>query len=162
MLDTFNSLSGIELSRKQQVKSVMEGIDRRARIAATFHARDVQSVTLRMVADSQRERQRIFHDDRITTDVSLFADTTELVHAGIRADVRAILNHDMPCERGRICHNDTIADQTIVRDVRLGHDETVVTKPREHSATRSAPVNCDELANLIAFAAAIWILVKLL
>jgi len=105
-----------------------------------------------MVADGQRERQRIFHDDRVTADLRLFADATKLVHAGIRADVRAILDYDVTRERGRVCHDDAIADQAIVRNVGLGHDQTIVADPREHSAPGGATMNRDELADVVALA----------
>ena len=48
-----------------------------------------------VIADGQGKRQRIFHDDRVTTNVGFFADATKLMHAGIGADVCAIFDHDV-------------------------------------------------------------------
>jgi hypothetical protein len=80
----------------------MQSIDRRARVTATLHARDVQSVTLRVIADGQSKRQRVFDNNGVTADVSLFADATKLMYTGIRADVRTILDHYMTRERAAL------------------------------------------------------------
>src|SRR6185369_17994660 len=105
-----------------------------------------------MIADGQRKRQRVFDDDRVTADVSLFADATKLVHTGIRADVRAILDDYMTRERGRISHDDAVANYAVVRDVGLGHDQAIVADLREHAAAGSAAMNRDELADVVALA----------
>src|SRR5215203_5351914 len=130
----------------------MKRIDRGARITATLHAGDVKPVALRVVTDGQSKRQRIFDDDRVATDIGFFADAAELVHTGIRANVSAVLDHYMTGEGGSVCHDDAVADQAVVRDVRLGHDEAVVADSREHSAAGSSPVNGDEFAYLVTLA----------
>src|SRR5207237_293460 len=80
----------------------------------------------------------------------LAADATELVDAGIRADVCAVCDEDVAGERGGVGHNHAVADQTIMRDVRLRHDEAVVACACERAAARSAAVNGDELAYAVA------------
>src|ERR1044071_6332619 len=103
-----------------------------------------------MIADRQSKRQRILNDDRITADISLFADATKLVHAGISADVRTIFNDDMSCQCRGVCHDHAISDQAIVCDVCLGHDQTIVASPCQHAATGGAAMNRDELAYVVA------------
>src|SRR5678815_4611948 len=66
--------------------------------------------------------------------------------------VGAIFNNYVAGESCGIGHNYTIADETIVCDVRLGHDQTVVTNSSEHSAAGGATMNGDKLADVIAFA----------
>jgi hypothetical protein len=102
-----------------------------------------------MVADSQSKRQRILHDHGIAADVSFFAHATELMHAGIGADVCAIFDDDVAGERGGIRHDYTITDQAIVSDVGLGHDQTIVTDARQHPATGSAAMDRYELAYVV-------------
>src|SRR4029079_8598856 len=113
---------------------------------------DIQSVTLRVIADGQGKRQCILDDYRVTTDVGFFADAAELMHTGIRADVRAIFDHDMSGKRGCVCHDDAIADQAIVRDVCLGHNQAVVDEASQHAAAGSASMNGYEFAYLVALA----------
>src|SRR5687767_3552353 len=105
------------------MESVVKRVDGRAWIAAALHARDVESVTLRMIADRQSERQCVFDYYRVTANVRFFSHPAELMYAGVRADVCPILDHDVAGESSGIGHNHAIADQTIVRDVRLGHDQ---------------------------------------
>src|SRR5690348_13975472 len=132
------------------MKSVMQRVDGRTRITPALHAGDVQAITLRVIADSQSKRQRVFDDDRVAADVSLFADAAKLMNAGVSADVRAVFDNDVPRERRGVGHDDAVADETVVRDVRLGHDQAVVADAREHAAAGGAAMNGDKLANLVA------------
>src|ERR1043166_8112872 len=134
------------------MESVMQRVDRRACIPATLHAGYVKAITLRVVADRQRKRQRIFDNDRVTTDVSLFANAAELMDTGVSTDVRAILDHDVARERRSISHDDAVADQAIVRDMRLGHDEAIVADACDHAAACGAAMNRNELTDLISCA----------
>jgi hypothetical protein len=56
----------------------------------------------------------------------------------------------MAGERCCIGHNYTITHQTIVRDVRLGHDEAVISDLCEHSAAGGAAMDRHKLANLVS------------
>ena len=79
-----------------------------------------------MVADGERKRQGVLDDDRVAADVCLSAHAAELVDAGVSADVRAVFDLDVAGERGGVRHDYTVAYPTVVRDVGLRHDETVV------------------------------------
>jgi hypothetical protein len=74
------------------------------------------------------------------------------MHPRVRADIRAVINGNMPGERSRVCHNDLIADETIVRDVSLGHQEAIITDLRQSPATSSATMDRYELTNTRAAA----------
>ncbi len=52
------------------------------------------------------------------------------MHTGISADVRAVFDHDVSGERRGIRHDHAVADQAVVCDVRLGHDQTIVADLR--------------------------------
>ena len=58
----------------------------------------------------------------------------------------------MSGKRGCVCHDDAIADQAIVRDVGLGHDQAVVADFGQHAAAGSAAVNSYEFAYFVALA----------
>src|SRR5205085_10576718 len=47
-------------------------------------------------------------------------------------------------------HDDAVADQAIVRDVRLRHEEAIVARLRQHPAALRAAMVGDELADMIA------------
>src|SRR5437867_7292031 len=72
------------------------------------------------------------------------------MHARIRAYVRCIFHDDMARERRRVRHNYIVADQAIVSDVCLRHQETVVTDPRHSAATLCAAMDRHEFANASA------------
>src|SRR6267378_2754479 len=103
-----------------------------------------------MIAHGERERQGVFYHYRITADVSLAADATELMHARIGADVRSVGDDDMAGEGRSIRHDYLIAKQAIMRDVRLRHDEAVIAGFGDPTTARGATMNRHELADPIA------------
>jgi hypothetical protein len=105
-----------------------------------------------VIPDGERERQSVLHHHRVTADVSFATDTTELMHAGISADIRAIIYRDMTGKRGGVGHNDMIAKHTIVRDMSLGHQEAIITDLRQSPATRGATMDSHELPDARAAA----------
>ena len=58
----------------------------------------------------------------------------------------------MAGERGAVRHDHAVADDAIVRDVRLGHDQTIIARLRQHAAARRAAMNGNELADAVSFA----------
>src|SRR5437773_9957379 len=128
------------------MKSVMQGSDRLFRVATPAHADFVQAIAFRVIADGERERQSVLHHHRVAADVSFAADATELMHAGIRADIRAVIDSDVTSERSCVGHNHVIANESIVRDVSLGHNESVIADLRQPSSASSATMDGDELA----------------
>src|ERR1051325_1405967 len=132
------------------MKSVVQRLDLLARVAAPFHARDVQAVTARVITDRERKGQGIFDDDGVAADVGFAPDAAELVHAGIRADVRAVRDLHVPGQRRAVSHNHTIAEDAIMRDVGLGHDQAIVARLRDDPPALRAAMNGDEFAYAIA------------
>src|SRR5947207_2348614 len=70
--------------------------------------------------------------------------------SSFRLHPSSFLNNHMPGERGRICHNHAIADYAIVRDVSLGHDQTIIAYLSQHPPARGATMNCHKFPNQIA------------
>ena len=58
----------------------------------------------------------------------------------------------MARECGCIGHDHAVADQAVVSNVGLGHDQAVVADFGEHAAAGSAAVNGDEFTYLVALA----------
>src|SRR2546429_6571143 len=132
------------------MKSVVQGGYRFARMTATAHADFVEAITLRMITHRERKRQRVFDYNRIAADIRLSAHATELMDARIGANVRAVSDDYVTGECGGIGHDHLIANQAIVRDMRLGHEEAIVPGLGDSAAARGAAMNCDQLADAIA------------
>jgi hypothetical protein len=56
----------------------------------------------------------------------------------------------MTGEGGGVCHDDAIADQAVVRDVRLRHNQAIIARFSQHSAAGSTPMNRNKLAYLVS------------
>src|ERR1700730_2553875 len=82
-------------------------------------------------------------------DVSVFSDATILLHGAKRSDRGVILNRDMTRQRPSIYKYGVIANQAIVTDVRVRHDEVVATDSRDASAFHGSPVYRGEFAKLV-------------
>src|SRR2546421_6015221 len=129
---------------------MMQSLDSSRRVPARAHADFVQAITLGVITDGQRKRQSVFHHHRVTADISLAANTTELMHARIRPYVRVVFDDYVARQRRGVGHYDMIANQAIVRDVCLGHEETIVAGLSNAAAAFCASMNRHELANAIA------------
>src|SRR5919112_1579573 len=136
--DARERLRGVELGGEQEAEGVVQRLDRLLRVAAALHADRVEAVALRVVADREREGERVLDDDRVTADVSLAPDAAELVDARVGPDVRAVLHLDVAGERRGVRHDDAVADAAVVRHVRLRHDEAVVADGGQHPAADRA------------------------
>src|SRR5262252_7123672 len=100
-----------------------------------------------MIADGQAKRQSVLYDHGISADIGLATDATELMYAGIGADVSAVRDRYVTCQGGRIRHDHVIANQAIVRDVCLGHEKAVLPNPGDPAAARSAAMHGNEFAD---------------
>src|SRR6266849_1457998 len=132
------------------MESVVQSGDGLARVTATAHADFVQTITLCVIANRESERQSVFDNHRVAADVGLASDATELMHARIGANVRAIFDDDMTRERGRVGHDHFVSQHAVVRDVRLGHDEAIITGFCQAAAAFGAAMNGDKFADAIA------------
>src|ERR1700674_5215323 len=74
------------------------------------------------------------------------------MYSGIGAYVRSVINCHVTGQRGAIGHDHLITQATIMSDVSLGHDQTIVTDLSEQAAAFGAAVNGDKLAYSISLA----------
>src|SRR5882724_4133521 len=134
------------------MKGVMQCRDRFARVAAPAHADFIYAVTPGVIADRQSKWQRVFNNHGISADISLAADAAELMHAGISPDVCAVFDAHMAGQGRRVSHNDVVANQTIMGDVRLGHQEAVIANFGDPAAAGGAAMNRHKLTDARAAA----------
>src|SRR5436190_2069988 len=69
------------------------------------------------------------------------------MYSGIGANVCPVCDQHMTGEGRGVGHDYVVANQTVMRYVRLGHEETIITNTGNAAATCGAPVNGDEFAD---------------
>src|SRR5690242_15376102 len=79
-------------------------------------------------------------------------DPAELVHPGSGADGREVVDEHVPANRGVVAENAVVADVTVVRHVRVGHEHVAFADRRLATAPFSAAVNRHELTEDVAMA----------
>src|SRR5262249_51792701 len=74
------------------------------------------------------------------------------MHRTKRADRGPVLNHDMPSQSRSVGHDHVIANHTVVRDVSVCHDQTVVAQASHSAALRRSAIDGHILADDIVIA----------
>ena len=105
-----------------------------------------------MIADSQGKRQCVFYHHGITADLSLLPDSAILVNTRVGTNVGTVLNDYMTCESRCVGHNHAVANNAVMRNVGLGHKQTIVADLRLHATARRAAMNSHKFANVVAAA----------
>jgi len=100
-----------------------------------------------VVTDREGEWQGILDDYRIPADVGLAADPTELMYPGVGTDVGSVGDKHVAGQGGGIGHDYVIANQTVMRHMRLGHEKTILANSGNATTPGRAPVNSDKFAN---------------
>src|SRR6185503_11227468 len=108
------------------MKGVMKSGDDYLRIAATFNSGGIQAITTGVIADCKGKRQCVFDYYRVTADVSFAPHATKLMNSRVGTDICAIFNRYVPSEGGGVGHDHTIANDAVVRNMGLRHDQTVI------------------------------------
>src|SRR5437867_11382765 len=80
----------------------------------------------------------------------MIACAAKLVNAAVSADHGVIADGDVTGERGRVGEDVMRADMTIVRDVRLRHNQIVMAKRGQAAAASGAAMQGDEFTNRVA------------
>src|SRR5208337_1456417 len=86
-------------------------------------------------------RQHIPRDRGSTPDIGMSADANELMDRTKRADNCPLLNGDMTCERGSIDQHGVIANQTVVPNMRVRHDQSMAADAGNSSAFRGSAID---------------------
>ena len=101
---------------------------------------------------SLRKWQHILRDRRSSADIGVCANSYELVHRTEGPHHGPILHRDMPPKSRSIGHDDMVANDAIMRDVRVGHEERVIPHAGQAAAFDRAPIDGDEFPNLVVIA----------
>ena len=80
------------------------------------------------------------------------AETAELVHAAEGPHGGVVLDDHVPGQRGGVAEDEVVAQDTVVGDVHVGHQQVVVPDLSERPAARGAAVDGDELADAVVVA----------
>jgi hypothetical protein len=112
----------------------------------------LDAVDARAIADGLRVRQRVARHDGVAANERVLADAAELVHAGVGADRREILDVHVAAERRRVAENRMAPHVTVVRHVRVGHEQVVIPDGRRPAAAGGAAMDGDEFAEDVVMA----------
>src|SRR5262249_12600334 len=105
----------------------------------------------RRTARGLHVRRDVLGDARSSADHGVAADPRELVDHAPTANDRPVLHRDVAGELNDVGEDDVIAEVAVVRDVRVGHEQTVPAHARRGARLRRE-VECGVLANLRAIA----------
>ena len=76
------------------------------------------------------KRHNVLHQLRRSADHRIAADLHELMHTRHAADHDAVLDDCMPRQHRSIAHDDAVAEHTVVRNMCICHQQTVVADAR--------------------------------
>src|SRR5258708_27819510 len=82
------------------------------------------------LGDYARKRRHVLRNDGASADVSVASNAAELVHRAEGSHIRIIIDNHVPGKRGAIRENGVAADNAIVSDVRIRHEQIVAADPR--------------------------------
>jgi hypothetical protein len=69
------------------------------------------------------------------------------MYTGIGTDVGAVCDEHVAGQGGGIGHDYVIANQTVMRHMRLGHEKTIIANSGNATTAGSSPVHSDKFAN---------------
>src|SRR5262245_43912951 len=121
--------------------------------AASLQAHRVQAVRTRLARRGHfSKRQNILGDNRAAANVGMCTDAHKLMHAAKRADYRPFF-HDNVTGYGRaIDKHRPVADDGVVANMRVGHDQRVAAQASYPAAFDRAPVDGDALSDNVMVA----------
>src|SRR5690606_899649 len=122
-------------------------MDLLARHAGALHADYVEPAQSGAVANRHAERDHVSGKTAAAADEGMMADAHELVHGGQTADIGVIANLAMAGERRLVGHDDAIADDAVMGDMGIGHEEAAVSDPGDPAAAVGAPAHGHALAD---------------
>ena len=135
-----------------QLVGIADRVQGRLFKTATLQAFNVHAKWRRMVALGHHKRRHILYHNRATAQHHMLTDTAELVDRRHTTDNGKVFHFDVACQRSVIGENTVIADHAVMRDVRIDHQQVIVTHTGDPGILHSAAVNGDAFADHIAIA----------
>ena len=130
----------------------MDRVDFRFVKTAPFHPFDIEAMQSGAVAGGIAKWRHIFGNHRARAENRPAADANKLMDSDQTADNDIILNRHMAAEGGAIGDDITIADNAIMRDMAIHHEQVMIAHPGNHAAADRAGIERRELANLVVVA----------
>src|SRR5208282_295481 len=146
-------LRRVELRTEEVAVSLLDGLDALRREAAALEADLVAAVAASFARpNDHRKRWHVLRDDGARTEVSMPSDADELVQQTKGADRGVVLDDDVPGKLRSVDQDDAIADDAVVADVRVGHDQAVAADAGHASTLDRAAMHRAEFAKLVCIA----------
>jgi hypothetical protein len=121
--------------------------------AAALEAGGVQSVSASATFGSGfREGKDVASDRRPAADECMRADANKMVHRTKRSHRGPFFHDDVSAQSCGVGEDDVVSDHAIMRNVGVGHDESVAADASEASAFHGATIDGDEFADGVVVA----------
>ena len=137
----FDGLDGVGIVQAARVERAVNILDEKyllVREATTAQPDDVDAAIGDRVAADERVGRDVLPDARTALDHHMLRDAGKLVHQRAAADDGIVVDFDLARQLGRIPDDDIILQDTIVRHVRIGHNEAVAPDDRPPLRGRAA------------------------
>src|SRR5271156_673233 len=141
-----------QLGKEQRAGRSLDSRDLLRAEAATLESDLVDARQPRPIARHHRVRGHVLRHLRAGCDECVRADAAELMNAAHSLETCEFLEHAVAAELGRVHQDAIVADDTIVGDMNIGHDQHVIADQRAHPANFGAAMNRRELANGVVVA----------
>ena len=79
-------------------------------------------------------------------------DSAKLMHSGESANSRIVLDNDVPGQGCRVGHDDVIAENAIMSNMCVDHEEIVIPNQGPTAALGCSPVHCDIFSKYVVIA----------
>ncbi len=121
--------------------------------SAAFEADGIHSICVSATLGGRfRKRQYVAGYGCAAADKGMGTDAHEVMDGAQGADCRPIFHGYVAAQRGRIRHDDVVADLAVMRDVGVSHDEVVIAESGATTPFRCSPIDGNELSNLVVIA----------
>ena len=146
----FQGLRCVELGAQQKAKCAFNGGEALAIESSPLQSDRVHAVAVRLaLGDHARKRRHVLCNHGAGADIRVASDAAELVHGAKGSDTRVIIDVDVPGERGSIRENRVTANDAIVGNVRIGHEQIVAADPRDSASLRRAAADRRKLTKVV-------------
>src|SRR5262249_36752896 len=125
-------------------------VDARSGETLALQSDQVQSFEASPVTPHHAVGNDIVRHARHSADEGIAADPRELLYRGQATDVDVTRDDPMPAERNAVGEGDAVADMAIVRDVRIGHEVSLIAHLRLPAAFFGSAIHRDMFADDIA------------
>jgi hypothetical protein len=139
--DLFDGLGRIQVGIENDPEHILQGLDPLAGKSLSSQSNGIQPIKKRRACSGySAEGKHILGDNRIPTDESILPYPAELVDTAESTDCGKIIHIDVTAESCPMQKNGLVSNDTIMGNVRIGHEVVIMADNRLFSASDSAPV----------------------